>query len=202
MSLTLKGQRSGASPQGAIGERKTFAGASGTAAEPVIGASRARRRTIAVVRIAFGVIWAVDAYLKWLPSFGRHTLVEKLSDAAAGDPTPLRSWADEVLRVVTADPGAFAVGMAIAETMLAAALLIGVLTNLACVLGAVFALTVWAVGESFGGPYGPGSTDIGASVIYVLVFALLYSVNAGAVWGADSWLRPRLGRLACLASRA
>jgi hypothetical protein len=34
----------------------------------------------------------------------------------------------------------------------------------------VFSLLIWSVAEGFGGPHTSGATDIGTSVIYVVVF--------------------------------
>jgi uncharacterized membrane protein YphA (DoxX/SURF4 family) len=173
---------------------------SSAAARPGAFISRRRREGVAVLRILFGVIWAVDATLKWLPSFGRRTLVDTLQEAAQAQPAPFRGWADEWARVVVADPSLFAVIVAVAETLLAVALLGGVFTNAVCVLGAAFSFAVWGAGEAFGGPYGPGATDVGASIVYVIVFGLLWMADAGGVWGGDAWLRPRLGKLGSLAS--
>src|SRR5579875_4211206 len=43
------------------------------------------------VRIAFGVIWGIDAYLKWLPGY-RHSFISSLKQAAAGQPGFLHGW--------------------------------------------------------------------------------------------------------------
>jgi nitrite reductase (NO-forming) len=37
----------------------------------------------------------------------------------------------------------------------------------------VFALFIWSIPEGFGGPFVPGATDVGAGLVYVLVFATL-----------------------------
>lgn len=38
------------------------------------------------------------------------------------------------------------------------------------VSGAVLSLMIWSIDEGFGGPYGPGATDIGAATMYVFLF--------------------------------
>ena len=65
------------------------------------------------------------------------------------------------------------------------------------VLRMVFGV-VWAVDAWF--KWQPGSTDIGAAIIYVLVFAALFLANAGLTMGVDRWLTPALGRWGVLAS--
>src|SRR5260370_20405068 len=54
--------------------------------------ANARRLTgVAILRIAFGVIWAVDASLKWQPAF-RANFQQLLSDLAKGQPGFLACW--------------------------------------------------------------------------------------------------------------
>jgi nitrite reductase (NO-forming) len=43
--------------------------------------------------------------------------------------------------------------------------------------GMVLSLLIWAIPEGFGGPYGPGSTDIGTGIIYSFVFLSLIIIN-------------------------
>ena len=45
------------------------------------------------------------------------------------------------------------------------------------VIGALFSLTIWGTAEGFGGPYGATSTDIGAAVMYAVVFLALLALN-------------------------
>jgi thiosulfate dehydrogenase (quinone) large subunit len=158
-------------------------------------------KTIALLRIAFGVIWAVDASLKWLPSFAQHTLLDELENASVGQPTPVQAWIGTWMRFVAADPEAFGILLALAETAIAVGLLSGALTNAVCATGGTLSFVIWATGEGFGGPYGDGTTDVGASLMYVLAFALLAAIGAGGVWGVDRWLQPRLGPLSWLSSR-
>ena len=79
-------------------------------------------------------------------------------------------------------------------------LIFGVFSNLTNYGGALLTLVIWSTAEGFGGPYKAGSSDIGAAVIYPLVFTGLFLANAGLVWGLDSWLTPKLGRFGWLAS--
>jgi uncharacterized membrane protein YphA (DoxX/SURF4 family) len=160
-----------------------------------------RMHVVALLRIAFGGVWAVDAALKWLPSFAQHTMLDTLQDASVGQPPLVHGWIAGWTRFLAVDPHVFGILLAIAETGIAIGLLSGALTNAVCAIGAALSLAIWSTGEGFGGPYGDGTTDVGASLIYVLVFALLAAAGAGGVWGIDRWLHPRLGSLSLLSSR-
>jgi hypothetical protein len=68
------------------------------------------------------------------------------------------------------------------------------------VVGVLLAVVIWSTAEGMGGPYQAGSTDIGAAIIHVLVFAGLFLSSAGLYFGLDRGLTPLLGRLGFLAS--
>jgi uncharacterized membrane protein YphA (DoxX/SURF4 family) len=159
-----------------------------------------RRRAVAVVRIVFGLIWAVDAALKWLPTFAQSSFIGTLQGARLGQPDVIAAWINIWLNVLQSDPSLFAHVLAVVESLLAVCLLVGAFTNLACLVGGRLTLGLWTTAEGFGGPYVAGGTDIGAGLIYVLVFAVLAISAAGSSWGLDAWLRPRLGRLRWLCS--
>src|SRR6266568_2001919 len=61
-------------------------------------------------------------------------------------------------------------------------------------------LMIWSTAQGFGGPYGPGSTDIGVGIIYTLVFCGLFLACAGISYGLDRHLATKLGRWSFLAS--
>ena len=44
-----------------------------------------------VVRLVFGVIWAIDAYLKWQPGY-RDSYISTLKQTAQGQPSFLDGW--------------------------------------------------------------------------------------------------------------
>ena len=190
------------SPHGPDVSRKQPAGGAGVDPAHAGRFLMARRmKNIALLRIAFGVVWAVDASLKWLPSFAQHTMLDKLENASTGQPTLVHAWIGAWMRFLAVDPEAFGILVALAETAIAVGLLSGALTNAVCTTGGALSLVIWSTGEGFGGPYGAGTTDVGASLVYVLVFALLAAIGAGGVWGVDRWLQPRLGALSWLSSR-
>jgi hypothetical protein len=76
---------------------------------------------IAVVRIAFGAIWAFDAWLKWQPAFIRdYTSV--LAEGSKDQAGFLRPWFDFWLRAAAQYRELFAYGTAVIETLIAIAL--------------------------------------------------------------------------------
>lgn len=151
-------------------------------------------RWLGWVRIAFGVVWAVNAFLKWQPAFASQ-YIGMVTDAEDGQPGPVKAWISFWANILSTQPHVFAYLLAVAETVLAVAFLLGVFTNVFCVLGSVLSLLIWSTAEGFGGPYQlGGSTDPGASIIYVLVFAALLAGAAGGHLGLDAKVRPWLAR--------
>ena len=117
-----------------------------------------------------------------------------------GQPALVKSWIQFWVDVVNVNPTAFAYIVALAETALAVALIFGLFSNLAYLGGALLSFVIWSVPEGLGGPYGVGSTDVGAGLIYVFVFALLWQARAGLYLGLDRRLGAWLGSLAFIAS--
>ncbi|VAW17379.1 hypothetical protein MNBD_ALPHA12-912 [hydrothermal vent metagenome] len=158
-----------------------------------------RANGIGTMRILFGVIWAIDAQFKWRPDFILN-FVSYLSGKQDGQPFLVKAWIHLWLDLIKVNPTVFAYLAASAETALAIALLLGIFSNLSYIGGALFSLVIWSTAEGLGGPYVPGSTDIGTAIIYALVFALLFFSRAGLYHGVDKWLTPRLGKFSWIAS--
>ncbi len=154
---------------------------------------------LGLLRIAFGIVWAVDAWFKWQPDFVQN-FADYFTSALEGQPAAVQWWIHLWHDTVQVNPTAFAYFVALAETAIAIGLLFGLLSNLAYLGGGLMALVIWSTAEGFGGPYVPGTVDIGAAIIYVLVFVALFLTYAGLPLGVDSWLTPRLGRFGFLAS--
>jgi uncharacterized membrane protein YphA (DoxX/SURF4 family) len=103
----------------------------------------------------------------------------------------------------TAGPGAFAVGTAIVETVIAVCLLLGLFSNAVFIGSAVFSFGIWSTAEHFHLPWTkPGITDLGPSIGYVIAALALYCAAAGSVWSLDQRLHGHLGRYAWLSSPA
>ena len=130
------------------------------------------RRSFAILRIAFGVVWLIDAALKWSPAF-LNNFSGYLAGAASGQPGALAMWINFWIAITNINPHAFALAVAIAETALALSLISGILSKYAMYAGIILSLIVWSTAEGFGGPYVAGATDIGCAVIYAFVFVAL-----------------------------
>ncbi len=148
------------------------------AVENVKGNPRTETAATAL-RIAFGVVWAIDAWLKWQPGF-RATMLPSMVAAAQGQPHWLTGWFDFWIHLMRPDPGLWVDLIALTETTIAVLLLTGLARRAVYLGGALYSLSVWSTAEGFGGPYTAGATDIGTSIIYVLVFlALLVKLEHG-----------------------
>jgi hypothetical protein len=155
------------------------------------GTVTGRLHRAAVVRIGFGLIWAIDASFKWLPGFVHgQTLSDELGSASTVHTPVIHQWIQLWHGIATYSPGAFAVGTAVIETLIA----------LGLVFGVFYSLGIWSSAEAFGLPWSaPGITDVGPSVAYIFASLALLHAYAGSTWSLDSHLRPRLGRFRWLA---
>ena len=161
-----------------------------------------RARTLACLRVAFGGIWAVAAWLKWQPAF-QHSFVEQINKAKDGQAPAIQAWISWWSALISLNPLLFARIEASTETALALLLILGLFSNLSYVVGTLLALGIWAVPEGFGGPYVPGqTTDIGTTLPYALLFGVLFVTSAGQYYALDQWLAPHLGPLSFFASRS
>ncbi len=159
-----------------------------------------RQKGVGIARIIFGLVWVVDAILKWQPQF-QSTFVEQVTAARDGQTGLIQGWISFWASLVTINPLLFARLEATTETALAVFLILGIFSNLTFITGIFLSLGIWTIPEGFGGPYVPGqSTDIGTAFPYALLFAVLLFLSAGSYYGLDQWLTSRLGRLGFLAS--
>jgi thiosulfate dehydrogenase (quinone) large subunit len=158
-----------------------------------------REKGIGVLRIVFGIIWAIDAWFKWQPDF-QNNFVSYLTGALDGQPAPAHAWINFWIHVVQVNPHLFAQLAALGETAVAIGLIFGIFSNVTMIGGFFLSLMIWSTAEGFGGPYLPGSTDIGTAIIYAIAFVGLFLASSGLYLGIDRWLTPRLGRLSILAS--
>lgn len=158
-----------------------------------------RWKGMALLRIAFGLVWSIDAWFKWQPDFV-HNFTSYLTGSLDGQPVWVQVWINFWINIVKVDPHFFAYLVAIGETAVAIGLIFGLLSNLTNIVGILLSVVIWTTAEGFGGPYVAGSADIGAAIIYALVFVGLFLANAGWYYGADQWLTRKLGPLGFLAS--
>src|SRR5689334_11261906 len=74
-----------------------------------------RKKIINVTRIAFGLTWAVAAWLKWQPEFQNHFL-DQVSGAKDGQPGFIAEWLSMWIHLISVNPLLFARIEATAET--------------------------------------------------------------------------------------
>lgn len=147
-----------------------------------------RKTGFAILRVAFGVVWLIDAYFKWQPSFATN-FTDYVSGGLEGQSAWVQTWIHFWLQIIGINPHLFALAVAILETLLAIGLIFGFLTRYAILGGIALSLVIWSTAESFGGPYKAGSTDIGAAIIYVLVFIALFLGKSWETLSLDKKLR-------------
>ncbi len=124
------------------------------------------------VRSAFGVVMAIDAWLKWQPAFAAH-YVGYLHNAANAQPAWLAPWFDFWLRIVPPNVDLFISATRWIESAVAVGLLLGLARRFTYIVGGLFSLLIWATAEGFGGPYTAGATNLGPALVYALVFVAL-----------------------------
>ncbi|MDN3351982.1 hypothetical protein [Actinomadura sp. DC4] len=99
------------------------------------------------------MIWAIDAAFKWLPGFIHGQKLDKELGGGSDIHTPvIHQWLRMWHGIGTAGPGAFAVGTAIVETLIAAGLLLGVIAALALYCAA--AGSTWSLDRTLCGRLG------------------------------------------------
>ncbi|MFL7812491.1 MAG: hypothetical protein ACK2TZ_01155 [Anaerolineales bacterium] len=159
-----------------------------------------RSKAIALTRISFGLVWAIDAYLKWQPAFADNFL-SYLKETYDAQPALIQSWLDFWIKLTSVNPHLFARVVALGETGIAIGLILGLFSNLDYLGGILLTILIWTIPEGFGGPYSAGATDLGAGIIYPFGFAGLLLLSAGQHYGLDRYLWPKLGSWKFLSSR-
>jgi uncharacterized membrane protein YphA (DoxX/SURF4 family) len=147
-------------------------------------------RRVEVLRLLFGAVWAIDAYLKWQPSFIDGYQAD-VASAGQGQPDWIRPWFRFWRHLVVHDPRLAAYATALIETLIALSLIVGFARLPLYILGALWSLAIWVIPEGFGGSFLAGATDIGTAVMYVLIFATLYSLETLPA-GTGAWALDRL----------
>ncbi len=146
------------------------------------------------VRKLFGLIWGLDGALKFLPQTP-FWFSERVLAASIGQPPWLSGWFDFWVQQSSANAALDVYAVAGLEFALAFALIAGFLRKTAYVGGIVLSLLIWAVPEGFGGPYEPGTFDIGVGIIYAMALLILLTLetsreaNRGTF---DAWIERRI----------
>ena len=114
-----------------------------------------------------------------------------ITSASQGQPSWLNPWFHFWSTFLSHNPHLFAVLTAIIESLIAIALLFGIARRSTYVGATIFSLFIWGIAEGFGGPYSSSSTDIGAAVMYAVVFFALYGLERLAAppkWSLDNYI--------------
>lgn len=150
---------------------------------------------LSILRILFGLVWLIDAILKYEPSFWKGvSLLTFIRSRDAGEPHWLNIWFHFWYNLVALNPQLFAILIIIIESLIALSLVLGIARRLTYLLAMPFMFIIWAVGEAFGGPYVAGTTDINAGLIYVLLFYALYISDRfeNPRWSLDSMINKQI----------
>jgi hypothetical protein len=142
--------------------------------------ARARPQAISLghmraARLLFGLLWAFDAFWKWQPYFLTHA-VSYLQQAEPGEPAWIVAYiAFFIALIQLVGPMVFGVFAALAESLIALALLFGRGLRWMIPLGLAYSIGLWTTAEGWGGPYLPGATAnkgdvLGTTNIYAIVF--------------------------------
>jgi nitrite reductase (NO-forming) len=145
------------------------------------------------LRKLFGLVWGVDAALKFLPGTP-FWFSERVLAASIGQPAWLDGWFAFWVQQASTNSVSDVYAVAGLEFAVSFALIAGFLRKTAYFGGIALSLLIWAVPEGFGGPYNPGTFDIGVGVVYAMAFLFLLALEADrdANRGTlDSWLGRR-----------
>lgn len=156
---------------------RTTSGAEARRAGETALARPGTKRFGTAVRVLFGLIWLADVYFKWQASF-LNGLQDVLHDGTMGQPSWLMPWFNLTHTVISVQPTLWAYGIAIVETGIALALLVGFARKVTYVGGAIWSLLIWTTAEGFGHMSSGVATDIGTAIIYVVVFLALLALDA------------------------
>jgi nitrite reductase (NO-forming) len=129
-------------------------------------------------------MWLINASFKWQSAF-RSGFLDQIKAAADGQPHWLHGWYHFWIQILSHNPHVMAIIVAVLETLIAAALILGVGRRFTYVAATIFTLLIWSIAEGFGGPYTATSTDIGTGIVYAVVFLSLYGLERQA--GKSSW---------------
>ena len=107
-------------------------------------------------------------------------IIDMVQQASQGQPAWLQPWFSFWTSMISSNSAFMLNGMRVWELIVAFTLLLGFMRKLSYLSGILLSLIIWSVSEGFGGPYGPGSTDIGASILYPFVFFALLILETSA----------------------
>jgi thiosulfate dehydrogenase [quinone] large subunit len=149
-------------------------------------------RLAAVVRILTGLLFVAEGWSKISGGFVRGGF-GKMAGRIAQESWPF--WRQFLEKAVVPNAAAFGWVFALGELAVGIGLILGLWTRIACAGGVALMLVV-ALGESRPGPGARWDDWITSGLtpkLALLLFLLLFAVDAGKVWGLDARLARRAG---------
>lgn len=132
-----------------------------------------------VIRIAFGLICAINTILQANSYYITHFLSSFKADWAMGQPAWLAQYGYEMVSLIQSiGTHNVAIATIVINGILALSLITGVGLRVLVWVGIIFNLWLWSTVEGFGGPYMQGTTDPGTAVIYALSFFFVWVTRA------------------------
>ncbi len=127
--------------------------------------------------VVFGILWGIDGYYKFQMNLYAQ-LPSIVQGAGVGQPPFLSGWFSFWSGVAASQPMLITYAVGMLELAISFALITGFLRKFAYIGGMAVGLFIWAIPEGFGGPYGPGSVDLGGGNIYALGLLFLLIIDA------------------------
>jgi len=100
-----------------------------------------RKNSFVVLRVAFGIVWGIDAAFKWMPSF-LNGLPDMIGSMISGQPAWIAGWLNFWLGIINIAPHAFAILIAVIESVLAIGLIFNFFPRFVYSVGFFFASRV------------------------------------------------------------
>lgn len=151
-------------------------------------ASTRTSHSVAIVRIATGVIFVAEGFSKIAGDFVHGGFAQSAREMAAGKAWPF--WSGFLKSVVIPNATGFGWFFALAELALGVALLLGFLTR-AATIGGVLLMVILLLGQTDvrKGSWAEWVTTGLPTKFALLLLWLLFLSDAGRVWGVDARLR-------------
>ncbi len=130
------------------------------------------------LRILFGGVWLVDGLLRFQAGASPQLSYWMVVMAGQGQPAWLSGWYAYWTGFIGGAPTFWWYGVGSIELVIAVCLIAGFLRKPVYLVGLCLSLFLWTVPEGFGGPYAPGSTDMGAGILYAVVFLALLHLDS------------------------
>lgn len=136
---------------------------------------------VTIFRSSFGLVWLIDGLMKFI-FMAPSDVTDLVTGASQGQPNWLQPWYNFWISSVSSAPAAYLYGIGALELLLGFVLVAGFLRKTSYIAGLSLSLMIWSIDEGYGGPYGPGSTDIGAAIMYAFIFVAIMIMEAGATY--------------------